>query len=136
DQLCVDDRRSSHVGYAVFWDQLEDLRWIDLAQADVDAGGSGDRPWKAPTVAVKHRQRPEVDRMLAEIAGQDVADGVEIGAAVMGNDALGIAGGSGRIAERDGVPFVLRRRCGEVWVALRHGVFVFEFADPLSAGKS
>ena len=74
--------------------------------------------------------------MLAEIAGEDVADGVEVGAAVVGNDPLGISGGSRGIAERDGVPFVLRRPCGEPGVALRHGVLVFEFADPLSARES
>ena len=136
DQRVVDDRRAAHVRDAVFGNQLKDLRRVDLAQANVDAGRCRNGPWKAPAVAMKHRQRPQIDRMLAEVAGQDVADGVEIGAAVVGNDALGIAGGSGSIAERDGVPFVLRRPCGKVGVALCHGIFVFELADPLSAGKS
>ena len=71
--------------------------------------------------------------MLAEIAGEDVADGVQVGAAVMGHHALGIAGGAGGVAERDGVPFVLRQSCGETLIALRQRVLVFDLADALAA---
>ena len=109
DQRVVDDRRAAHVGDAVLRDQLEDFCGIDLAQAHIDAGGRGDRPGKTPAVAVEHRQRPEIDRMLAETAGQDIADGVEIGAAMMGDDALGIAGRARGVGQRDGVPFVAGR---------------------------
>ena len=73
--------------------------------------------------------------MLAEIAGEDVADGVEIGAAVMGHHALGIARGARGVAERDGVPFVRRQSRDEILIALRHRVLVFDFADPLAAGE-
>ena len=34
------------------------------AQADVRAGDERQRPGKAPAVAVEHRQRPQIDRML------------------------------------------------------------------------
>jgi len=120
---------------AVLRDQFENFRRIDLAQADIDARGRGKRPGKAPAVAVEHRQRPEIDRMLAEIAGEDIADGVEIGAAVMGHDALGIARGARGVAERDRVPFVVRQPCREAGIALRQCRLVFDFADALSAGK-
>ena len=76
------------MGDAVLRDQLKNLGRIDLAQTDVDARGGRHRPRKAPTVAVEHRQRPQIHRMLAEITGQNIADGIEIGAAVMGHDAL------------------------------------------------
>ena len=135
DQRVVDDRRAAHVGDAVLRDQLEDLRRIDLAQADIDAGRGRHRPRKAPAVAVEHRQRPEIDRMLAEIAGEDVADGIEIGAAVMGHDALGIARGARGVAQRDRVPFVAGRSCDEAGVALRDRRFIFDFADALAAGE-
>ena len=136
DQRVVDDRRAGHVGDAVLSDQLEDFGGIDLAQADIDAGRRRDGPWKAPAVAVEHRQRPEIDRMLAEIAGEDVADGVEVGAAMVGHHALRIARGSRGIAERDGVPFVLRQPRDETFIALRQRVLVFDLADPLAAGES
>src|SRR4051795_8759426 len=107
DHRVVDDRRAGHVGHPMLADQFEYLRGIDLAQANIDAGRGCNGPWEAPAVAVKHGQCPEIDRMLAEIGGEDVADGVEIGAPVVGHHALRIACCPGSIAERDGFPFVL-----------------------------
>src|ERR1700687_3131732 len=103
DQRIVDDRRAAHVGDAVLFDQLENLCGVNLAQANVDAGRGRDGPWKTPAVSVESRQGPEIDRMLAEIAREDVADGVEVGAAMMRDHALGIACSSRGIAERNGV---------------------------------
>ncbi|MGY3467361.1 hypothetical protein ACVW0I_004232 [Bradyrhizobium sp. LM6.11] len=97
DQRVVDDRRPAHVGDAVLLDQLEDFGRLDLAQADIDAGGGSNSPGETPPVAVEHRQRPEINRMLAEIAREDIADGIQICAAMMGHDALGIARGARRV---------------------------------------
>ena len=54
-------------------------------------------PAEAATVHGKHQPLqwniggvPGMHGMLAEIAGQNIADGVEIRAAVMGHDALGL----------------------------------------------
>ena len=71
--------------------------------------------------------------MLAEVAGKNVADGVEIGAAMMRHHALGIAGGAGGVTERDGVPFVLRRSGCEAGVARSEGCLVLDLADPAAA---
>ena len=73
--------------------------------------------------------------MLAEIAREDVADGIEIGAAVMGHDALRIARGARRIAQRNRVPFVGGQPCDEAGIALRDRRLIFDFADPLAACK-
>src|ERR1700677_576555 len=91
DQRIIDERRAAHVGDAVFRDQLENLGGIDLAQANIDARCRSDRPGEAPAVTVEHWQGPEIHRMLPEIAGEDVADGVEGGAAVVGYHAFGMA---------------------------------------------
>jgi hypothetical protein len=72
------------VGDPVFWDQLRNPAGIDLAQANADAGRGSDGSRKTPTVAMEHWQRPEIDWMLPEIAREDIADGVEICAKVMG----------------------------------------------------
>jgi len=37
---------------------------------------------------MENRQPSTIDRVLAEIAGEDVADGVEVGGAMVGDDAL------------------------------------------------
>ena len=73
--------------------------------------------------------------MLAEIAREDVAGGVEIRAAMMGHDALGIARGAGRVTERDGVPFVLGMLPGERRIARFDRRLVFQFADPPAAAE-
>ena len=65
----VNDRRATHVGDAVLRDQLKDLSGTDLAQADIDAGRGGHRPGEAPAVAMEHRQRPEVYRIVCEKFG-------------------------------------------------------------------
>ena len=122
DQRVVDDRRAAHVGDAVLLDQFENFCGLDFAQADVDAGGRRDRPWKTPAVAVEHRQCPQIDRMLAEIARKDVTDGVQVGTAVVGHHALGIARCSRGVAERDGVPFVFRQPGGEVLIGWREAM--------------
>ena len=74
--------------------------------------------------------------MLAEIAGQDIAHGIEVGAAVMGHDALRVARGPRRIAQRNRVPFIAGPPCDECWIARRDRCLVFEFADPLAAGNA
>jgi hypothetical protein len=133
DQRVVDDRRSAHVGYAVLPNQFEDLGGVDLAQANIDARGRRDGPREAPAVAVEHRQRPEIDRMLAEIAREDIADGVQVGAAVMGHNALRIACCARCVTERDGIPLVFRQPRREAGVALRQRVLVFDLADAFTA---
>src|SRR5690348_1142668 len=133
DERVVDNRRAGHVSDLMPADQFEYLRGIDLAQADIDAGRGRDGPWEAPAVAVKHRQRPEIDRVLPEVAGEDITDRIEIGAPVMSHHALWIACCPRGITERDGFPFVLRQTWHKVFIALCQRVFIFDPADLFSA---
>ena len=103
------DRRAAHVGHAMLGERLEDRPGLDLAQADVGAGLQGHAPGEGPAVAVEHRQGPEIDRMQADVAGQRLADRVQIGAAVMDHDALGMARRAGGVVEADRLPFVGRQ---------------------------
>src|SRR5262249_661287 len=89
---------------AVLADEGEDQRWIDLAKTDVGAGNGRDRPWKAPPVAVKHRQRPQIHRVPRHAPAEDIANRVEVRAAMVVGDALGIPGRARGGVERDGVP--------------------------------
>ena len=70
--------------------------------------------------------------MLAHAAGDDVAVREQISAAMVIDDALGIAGGAGRVVERDRVPFVVRHQPGEILIALAQKILVFDAADPLA----
>ena len=126
------DRRAAQMRHLVIGDGVEDRRGAHRAQADMRAGDDRQRPGEAPAVAVKHRQRPQIDRMLAHAAGDDVAEREQIGAAMMIDHALRIAGGAGGVVERDRVPFVVRHQPGEIRIAFAQKLFVFEAADPLA----
>ena len=96
------------------------------------AGLGGDRPGKAPAVAVEHRQRPEIDRMKLHLPGHRVPGRVQPGAAMVIDHALGIAGRARGVVQRDRIPLVRRRRIGAIRIALRQQRFVVEAADPVS----
>ena len=81
---------------------------------------------------MEHRQRPEIDRVAADVGGEDVAGREQIGAAVVINDALGIAGGARGVVERNRVPFVARRRTLISLVALGDQRLVVEASQPLA----
>jgi hypothetical protein len=87
-------RRAAHVRHAVLGDHREDQRRIDLAQAYMRAAHRHHRPRKTPAVAVKHRQRPEIDRLRRQRPGHGVADGFQKRTAMMINHTLRIAGGT------------------------------------------
>ncbi len=103
-----------------------------LAQAHMGAGDDRERPREAPAVAVEHRQRPEIDAVLAHAAGERVADREQMGAAVVIDDALGVAGGARRVVERDRVPFVVGHFPREARIAGGDEVLVFERAERLA----
>ena len=106
DQHRQHHRRAAHVRHAVARDGREDERRIDAAQADMRAADRRDRPRVGPAAAVEHRQRPEIDGCRREPESQRVAERVEVGAAMVIDDALGIAGGARGVEQADGLPFV------------------------------
>src|SRR5205807_5078013 len=103
-----------------------------LAQAHVGAGKHRDRPREAPAVAVEHRQGPQIDRVLAHGAGDDVADREQISTAVAVDDALGVAGGAGRVVERNRVPFVRGYLPAKIGIAAGQELLIFDRAEPLA----
>ena len=123
------DRRAAQMRHLVGRDRVEDRRRAHCPQADMGAGDNRQRPGKAPAVAMKHRQRPQIDRMLGHAAGQHVAHGEQIRAAMMIDDALGIAGRAGRVVERNRIPLVARHLPGELGIAFAEKFLVFEAAQ-------
>ena len=64
DQHLMNNRRTAVVGHFMGSDGLEDLCCFNPAQTYAGSGVHRHAPDKTPTVAVEHRQRPEVDRVL------------------------------------------------------------------------
>ena len=86
------DGGSAEMGYLLGFDEIVDPFHMHTAHADRCSGDSGQCPGKAPAIAMKHRQRPQIDRVVAHAPGEDVAHRIQIGAAMVVDDALGIAG--------------------------------------------
>src|SRR3546814_2901228 len=84
---------------AVVADEAEDEGRIDLAQADMRPPDGGDGPWVAPAVAVKHRQGPQIDGSGVQAEGEGVGQGIQVGTAMVVDDALGIAGRTGGVVQ-------------------------------------
>src|SRR3984885_8464480 len=96
------------------------------------AGFHADRPGEAPAVAMEHRQRPEIDRVPADVGSEDVARGEQVGAAVMVYDALGIASRARGIVELERIPLGARRRSLGSLVALGDQRLVIESSQPFA----
>ena len=133
DQHVVHDRRAAVQGDAMLADQPEDRRRVDPAQAHVDPGERGDGPGEAPAVAVEHRQGPEVDRVLRQAAGDGIADGVEIGTAVVSHDPLRVARRPRGVGQRDRIPLVVRQGPAELRIAAREEGLVLDLAEQARA---
>ena len=123
------------MGDAVLGDRGEDRRRLDPAQADMGPGDRSHCPGIGPAVAVEHRQGPQIDRIAVEPNGDRVAERVQKGAAMVIDDALGIAGGAGSVVERDRRPLVLGAGPFGGRIALAEKGLVFGAAERRAVGK-
>ena len=100
------DRSAAEIPDRVVGQGVVDPLRAHLAQTDAGAGLGGQRPGKAPAVAVEHRQGPQIDRRFAHVPFEDVAKRQEVGAAVVIEHTLGASRRAGGVVEGDRIPFV------------------------------
>ena len=126
-------RGAAHVGHPVLLDESEYQRGVDVAQAHVGPAGRGHAPGVRPSVAVKHRQGPQVARVRADAEREHLPHRVEVRAAVVADDALGIARGTRGVAEADGLPLVVGETVLEPGRPFADERLVVLLADEVSA---
>ena len=102
------------------------------AQEHMGSGEHGDRPGEAPAVAVKQRQRPQIDGVVRHFPGDDIVDRIGPGATVRINNALGPARGSGSVVQRQRVPLIIGQGIGEGGIAFGQQIVKGELADPFA----
>ena len=129
------DRCAAIVRHAVLSHRVENQLRVDLAQAHIGACIGGHGPREAPAVAVEHRQRPQVHGMLRHAPGHDVANRIQIGAPVMVDHALGVAGGARGVVERNGVPFIGGRLPCIFRIAPCDEALILRLADALASAR-
>src|SRR5579864_6291220 len=110
----------------------EDLTGIDAAQEHVSAPERGYAPAVRPAAAMEHRQGPEIDRVGPEAEHQRISERVQIGAAMVIDDALGIARGAGGVEEAERVPFILGTAPLEIRIAAPEEGLVVHLAEQLA----
>ena len=115
----VQDRAQDGRGHAgerdaLVLDKLVDLRGVNSAEHDVGRAHRRDREGAAPAVGVEHRQRPQLDVVVAHAQVGDEVVGVDVAVAVGQHHALGPRGRARRVVDRGDVVLVLldRRRRG------------------------
>ena len=126
-------RRTAHVRHAVLGDCPVDGARLHPAHADARPTDRGQRPREAPPIAVEHRQCPQVDGVVRKVPADDVRQRIEICAAVVIDDPLGVPGGARGVVERDCAPLVVRVRPPERRIALFEQSLVLDVADALAA---
>ena len=132
NQHAVDNRGATHVGDVVLPNQRKDQRRIHTAQTHARACNQGHRPRKAPAIAMKHRQRPQIGRMVRHGPGQRIAGCIQVGAPVVRDNAFRVACSARGIAQRNCIPFVCRQLPGKLHIALGKKGLVTDLAKMLA----
>ena len=99
DQGIEHHRCSAEVCDSVRLNRIENSFVPNVPQTDAGAGNGSERPGETPAVAVKHRQRPEVDRVSTHIPTQCHGNRVQIGTPVVIHHPFGITGSSRGVIE-------------------------------------
>ena len=92
----------------------EDRFWFNRPQTNMGTHCCGNCPGKGPSVTVKHRQGPQVNRVTVKFHGRHVAQRIQVSAAVVVDATLGVASRSRRIQQRQRLPLVLGLSEGKV----------------------
>ncbi len=133
DNKVENDGRTAEMCDLVFGDGIVNILGCDASQADIGPGERGDRPGERPAAAMKHRQSPEISRVMGHIPGHRAAECIEVGATVVIDDPLWVSGCTGGVAERQRLPLVVGQGPWMVRIAFGEKLFVFGFSQPVVA---
>ena len=114
-----DNGRAAQVGDALISQSGPDRLCPHLTQTDMSPDDRRQCPRETPTIAVKHRQRPQIDRMLRHRRRQRIALRQKICASVVRHDTFWIARGPRSVIDRNRVPFVQRHQPVKFRIACR-----------------
>ena len=123
------DGRTAVMRYAVLANSIKNCFCVNPTQAHVNARPGRHSPGKTPAIAVKHGQRPQINRVFRQIPFQDIRHRIERRTPVVVNHALGVSGGAAGVVERNGVPFIGRQLPGKVGVTFGNEVVVINAAN-------
>ena len=135
DQQAHDHRRAAQMADPLLGDRPVDGARLDPAQAHLGPSLEGHRPGKAPAIAVEHRQGPEIGWVQTHVPDQNVTDRVQIGAPMVGDHTLGLAGRPRGVAERDRLPLFSRMQRLELGIPLGQQLVIGQLTQPLATNR-
>src|SRR6056300_686989 len=89
-------------------DELKDFLDDNVANKYNASVQHRERPGVPPPIAVKHGHRIQIRQTVGHVPSAHAAHRHQIGSSVMIHDALGIAGGTRSIIQRNGLPLIAR----------------------------
>ena len=96
-------RRPVQVGDPFLLEETPDQRRIDLGKADMPCACCSHGPGEAPAVAMKHRQRPQIDGAAIEPCVRQFGKRIQVRAAMCVHHALRSTGRPARVVDADRV---------------------------------
>src|SRR5215472_17684628 len=120
------DRRAAQMTHAQVLDLVEYLAYDDGALDHMGSTGQSDGPAVAPAIAVKHGHGPEMDALGPEPCHHRLAEGAQIGAAMMVDDPFGIAGRPRGVVQRNRLPLVFWHVDGSRGIAAGKEILVLD----------
>ena len=135
DQGVEHHRCSAEVCDSVRLNSIENSFVPNVPQTDAGAGNGSERPGETPAVAVKHRQRPEVDRVSTHIPAQRHGNRVQVGTPVVIHHPFGITGSSRGVIECNSLPLVFDLEAAVLGVSRRQYVIIGHVAEQFAIGK-
>ena len=90
----------------LFRNQRQYMLRIELSQTDIHTGTRCQRPRKTPAIAMKHRQGPQVDRVLGHIPFENIRYGIDRRTPVVIDHAFGITGRARGVVQCNRIPFI------------------------------
>ena len=103
----VDDRRSAVMVHGMLAHRIQNRLRFHLAQTYMGTRKHGNRPRKAPTVAMEHRQCPQIRREMRHGPRCHITYRIEVGTTVMGHYTFRVTRSAAGVAHCNSVPFIL-----------------------------
>ena len=112
------DGRTAEMRDAVLRESIVDPLSRGTAQKHVGARQHRDRPRKAPAVAMKERQRPQIHRMVWHLPSHNVVHRIGPGAAMRVNHPFRLPGRARCVVQGQRIPLIIWRGVRKVRRAL------------------
>ena len=92
NQHVVHNGRPAVMSYMILTNSFKDILSIHFTETNIHSSSCGYCPWETPSIAMKKRQDPQINRVARHIPLQDIGDCIGICASMRVNHPFGVTG--------------------------------------------